>query len=84
MGGAIRDLQKSANVKDRYYDMESVLVDIPILLMTYVESITCDDFLVHYGGHVWFDMAVPFGFIVYYIILLAYPETKNDESKKIQ
>lgn len=57
-------------------------MDVPILLMTFSEAMTCDSFLIHYGGHVWFDMAVPFGFIVYYLVLTQYPE--YTERKKIE
>jgi hypothetical protein len=74
LSGAIRGLAREEKDKTRFYDMEAVLVDVPILLMTFSEAITCDSFLKHYGGHVWFDMAVPFGFIAYYMILTQNPE----------
>ena len=64
--------------------MEAALVDIPILLLTFTEALTCDSFLIKYGGHVWFDMAVPFGFIAYYFILLGYPEYEKGAEKKNQ
>ena len=74
LSSALRGLARAPEEKDRYYDMEAILVDVPILLATFGEAITCDSFLINYGGHVWFDMVVPFGFIAYYMILLAYPE----------
>merc|ERR1719238_438421 len=81
LSGAIRGLARAEKDKTRFYDMEAVLVDVPILLMTFSEAITCDSFLVHYGGHVWFDMAVPFGFIAYFMILLVFPEYEADKKK---
>merc|ERR1712228_852723 len=83
LSGAIRGLARAEKDKNRFYDMEAVLVDVPILLMTFSEAITCDSFLKHYGGHVWFDMAVPFGFIVYYLILAQNPEYTATTSKKV-
>lgn len=82
LSGALRGLARAEQDKTRFYDMEAVLVDVPILLMTFSEAVTCDSFLKHYGGHVWFDMAVPFGFIVYYLILAQNPEytTKSTRS----
>jgi len=81
LSGAIRGLARKPEDKDRYYAMEAVFVDVPILLMTFSEAITCDSFLMQYGGHVWFDMAVPFGFIVYYLVLTQYPEYKSVNKK---
>ena len=84
LGGALRGLAREPEDKDRYYAMEAALVDIPILALTFTEALTCDSFLIKYGGHVWFDMAVPFGFIVYYMILLCHPEYEKDADKKNQ
>ena len=71
LNSAVRKLALPAAEKDIYYDMEAWLVDIPIVLMTFVEALSCDAFLMDIGGHVWFDMAVPVGFAVYYGVLLA-------------
>ena len=57
--------------------MEAILVDIPILLASFGEALSCDSFLKQYGGHVWFDMVVPVMFTVYYAILIF---TKDDET----
>jgi hypothetical protein len=69
-GSAVRWLGRPAHMKTKYYWMESWLVDVPILVMTYVEALTCDSFLIRYGGHVWFDMVVPVMFGVYWLILV--------------
>jgi len=69
---------RARSQKDIYYAMEAWLVDVPILLMSFGEAIACEDFLVHYGGHVWFDMVVPIGFIVYYMILVIGGKTWRD------
>lgn len=66
---AVRGIWFRSN-KDLYYDLEAWLVDVPILLMTFTESLGCDAFLLPYGGHLWFDMVVPVGFFVYYAIVI--------------
>eukprot|EP00039_Didymoeca_costata_P025274 m.12820 g.12820 ORF g.12820 m.12820 type:complete len:292 (-) comp4735_c0_seq1:114-989(-) len=69
VNSAIRWLRKPQTEKSVYYDLEACLVDVPIMLAAFVEGCTCDSFLSHFGGHVWFDMVVPVMFTVYYIIL---------------
>mmetsp|Transcript_112741 Transcript_112741/g.224250 ORF Transcript_112741/g.224250 Transcript_112741/m.224250 type:complete len:292 (+) Transcript_112741:68-943(+) len=77
LNSAVRGLARRAAEKDRYYDMEAVLVDVPILLMTFGEALSCDAFLARYGGHVWFDMVVPVMFTVYYLLLLWCPDVNG-------
>jgi len=66
---SFRGLNREYHEKTIYYALEAWLVDVNILVMTFVESFTCESFLIHLGGHVWFDMVVPFGFTVYFFIL---------------
>jgi len=70
LGSALRWLRKPATMKNKYYAMESWLVDVPILLASFGEAMACDSVLMHYGGHVWFDIVVPVGFTAYLGILL--------------
>lgn len=70
LSSALRKMAQPAARKTLYYDLESWLVDVPILLMTFGEALTCDAGLLDVGGHVWFDMVVPAGFVVYFAILL--------------
>lgn len=70
--------------KDLFYDLEAVFVDIPILLMTFTEALTCDSFLASIGGHLWFDMVVPFGFYFYYGIILVTGHGLKKDLKKCQ
>lgn len=79
LNSAVRGLARRASEKDRYYDMEAALVDVPILLMTFGEALSCDAFLARYGGHVWFDMVVPVMFTVYYVLLLLCPDVHGKQ-----
>lgn len=72
------------NDKDLFYDLEAVFVDVPILIMTFTEALTCDSFLASIGGHFWFDMVVPFGFYVYYAIILATGHGLKKNLEKIE
>ena len=82
VGSAIRWLMRPRGEKSKYYTYEAWLVDVPILVMTYFEAVTCDSFLVHYGGHVFFDLVVPFGFIVYFSILIYEGDFTTSEKSK--
>lgn len=73
---AIRGLSREEHEKDRYYALEATLVDVPILVMTFTEALCCDTWFKQVGGHVWFDMVVPFGFFVYYAILISDPSER--------
>lgn len=42
------------NDKDGYYDRAALLVSLPIMLVTWFEPLSCDDFLIDWGGHLWF------------------------------
>lgn len=82
---AIRGLSREQHEKDRYYAMEATLVDVPILIMTFTEAFCCDTWFMSVGGHVWFDMVVPFGFFLYYAILISDPNetvTKEEDDVK--
>lgn len=70
LNSAFRWLARPITEKTRYYTMEAWLVDVPILLASFGEAASCERFLIYVGGHVWFDMVVPFGFMLYYVILI--------------
>jgi len=82
LGSALRWLSRPATMKNKYYAMESWLVDVPILLASFGEALTCDSVLMHYGGHVWFDVVVPVGFTVYVAILLLTDDAHAQAAKK--
>jgi hypothetical protein len=71
LSSAVRWLRRPLAEKTLYYTLESWLVDVPIVLMSFVEALGCDAFLMGAGGHVWFDMVVPVMFAVYFALLVA-------------
>ena len=52
--------------KDIYYLPYTVLMVLPIGLFPWVEGLLCDSFLIHIGGHVWFDAIIPISMTVYF------------------
>ena len=51
--------------------------------MSWVESISCDTFLVYYGGHLCYDMSIPIATIVFYFYVNWKENlTKSDKLKK--
>ena len=58
--------------KDVFYDLRSIL-SLPVLLMTWIEPLTCDWFLIEFGGHVWFDISIPASSMLYYAVASKLP-----------
>jgi len=78
---ALRGIGRDPKDKTIYYALEAWFVDVNILVMTFVEAFTCESFLMHIGGHVWFDMVVPVGFTVYFFLLFeSHTEKRLDKS----
>jgi len=53
--------------KDTSYDVWSWLVNLPVVLVGWLEAITCTSFLINYGGHVWYDATIPLTITAYAI-----------------
>jgi len=66
--------------KDRFYDMHALLCALPPAIVAWLEPLTCDNFLVNWGGHLWFDLSIPFGVMMYYCIVIKFEQ----RDKKVQ
>ena len=62
--------------KDDIYDKVALFIFMPNLPMTWVESMTCDSFLVNYGGHLWYDFMIPLSIFVYFLHLWENPKVQ--------
>ena len=49
-----------------YFSSLASLCAFPITLIPWVESLACSNFLVHYGGHLMYDLAIPGCFLLYF------------------
>jgi hypothetical protein len=48
------------------YNSFSLLVNLPIGFVGWVEALACDSWLVAYGGHVWYDATIPFSILCFW------------------
>ena len=55
--------------KDYYYDLSVIVIGVPVTLITWLEPILCDSFLVNWGGHVWFDISLPASMLIFLFIV---------------
>ena len=46
---------------------------VPVVIMGFIEAVTCDSGLVHMGGHVWYDAIIPISVLVYAAVALSRP-----------
>ncbi len=51
--------------KGPHYDRWSLIVNLPIGLFGWLEALSCDGFLINYGGHLWYDSSIPLSMLVY-------------------
>ena len=65
--------------KDDVYDKVALIIVLPNLAMTWVESVTCDSFLANYGGHFWYDFMLPFCLFVYFLQMREKSKNKNKD-----
>lgn len=73
--------------KDYYYDLFAVLVNIPINGNTWLEPLLCEALLARWGGHLWFDVAIPVGLLTYCYIVrhhIGESRSKNKEESMTQ
>lgn len=68
--------------RDIYYTLYPALYAGPVFVATLAEPLLCDNVLVHWGGHIFFDMSIPFGTFLYYFVASAYPPRDVQLAKK--
>ncbi len=51
---------------------------VPVLIMGWIEAVSCDAGLVHVGGHVWYDAIIPISVLVYSAVALSRPASPSD------
>merc|ERR1719199_479382 len=65
------------NKKDKYYTLQG-LIFLPISFVPWIEATQCSNFLVHYGGHLWYDMSIPICILIYFYIVKSSSESEAD------
>ncbi|CAM9867245.1 unnamed protein product [Ectocarpus fasciculatus] len=74
--------QIATSPRDVYYVLYPLLYAGPVLLATLLEPLLCDDFLVKWGGHLFFDISIPFGTVLYYIVASRLPPREDRSEMK--
>jgi len=65
---SINDLSIDKKHKDIYYTLKAGIVNLPIGLVGWLESYSCDNILIYIGGHLWYDCTIPISIITYYLL----------------
>lgn len=65
---AMNELCRKREEKDIYYHLKACIVNAPIGVAGWIEAYTCDIFLIHMGGHIWYDCTIPISIMSYYYI----------------
>ena len=55
--------------RHEYYNLVALIVRMPICIIPWIEAMACESFLVHIGGHFWFDMTIPLSLTAYIFYL---------------
>ncbi len=74
-----RDLLTSAR-KDVSYNVWCWCVNIPVVVVGWVEALSCDAGLINLGGHIWYDAVIPISVLVYVVIMMLRLDSKGLKS----
>jgi lipoprotein signal peptidase len=58
--------------RDVYYPLQVLTFTGPVI-MAFLEPMLCDDLLINYGGHIYYDLAIPLCFVIYYLVAVRLP-----------
>ena len=74
---AAYDMRRPTSTKDRYYDLNAIMITLPIGLVSWAEALGCDEFFGQstitfksVGGHVWYDGTIPLSMFAYCAVVL--------------
>ena len=76
--GAIGSLLDSEPIKE--YLTASVIIGFPVSSAIWIEALMCDSFLVHIGGHLWYDLSIPLSMMAY-LVYVKNTSEKADPAK---
>ena len=69
--------------KNEYYNATALIVTGPIGVIGWIEGLACESFLVHIGGHFWYDMTIPIAMTAY-IFYLKQNQTSDQKKTKVE
>ena len=57
------------------------MISLPIMSIAWIEALTCESFLVHFGGHLMFDNTIAMSFLIYYVYVRIMEESGTTKTK---
>uniref|UniRef100_A0A7S3NHC5 Uncharacterized protein n=1 Tax=Aureoumbra lagunensis TaxID=44058 RepID=A0A7S3NHC5_9STRA len=66
--------------KDVFYAIHALTTSFPIMIVTWLEPLLCDSFLIHYGGHIIFDYSIPISYLLYIAVASNFFEPRASSS----
>ena len=64
-------------VKDKYYLSRCLFMSVPVNVVAWVEATACHSFLQQYGGHFWYDNAIPTSALAFFAYVVATQDKKK-------
>ena len=59
--------------KDAFYDLNALLISVPVGFVSWAEGLGCDSFFKSLGGHVWYDLSIPLSMLAYCAVIFFRP-----------
>lgn len=68
------------NGKSKYYNVATLSINLPVSLCMWMETVGCEKYLVHLGGHLWFDIGFIFSILFYFFCVFLLETTDDNNS----
>jgi hypothetical protein len=65
-----KELLLPVEKKDYWYGLWGILVNVPVVVVGWIEALTCDSFLKEIGGHVFYDAVIPLSILLFSLMVL--------------
>ena len=53
---------------NKYSHLAALITGIPVVLMGWLEAVSCNYFLVYFGGHFIYDLSIHLSAVVYFLV----------------
>ena len=71
--------------RDIFFALRALMIGLPITVISFIEPIFCDSFLIDWGGHIIFDSSIPIAVICYFVVASQLPprELQTEKTKSL-
>jgi len=74
---SLNQLMRPTHEKTIEYARYPMYVGVPLSFISWLESTQCENFVIHYGGHLLYDAWVPISMITFYLVCYMDVQKKN-------